>query len=230
MLEYQAEPGEFPRKDIKPIFRRGGYLHPIYSLSGKAITDDFPPNHIHHHGVWFSWSNAEFEGRVAAWRTSIEIARQRPLVGAGFAATEVKGIVDRFPTPGGLRTGLAAHSIYFQILGNHGIVGFLLYFGMIGFAILNTVRVAVIVHSRPELYWAGKMSRAIQLSIFGFLVGGAALSAAYYDLYLIVFGLSAVLLDYVRREVTGLNAAGVPSWKRGRQKTASTALQPAQRS
>src|SRR5436189_2242922 len=63
LLEYQAEPGEFPRTDIKPIFRRGGYIHPIYSLSGKVITDDFPPNHIHHHGVWFAWSNAEFEGR-----------------------------------------------------------------------------------------------------------------------------------------------------------------------
>ncbi|HKQ37094.1 MAG TPA: PmoA family protein [Verrucomicrobiae bacterium] len=63
LLEYQAEPGEFPRTDIKPSFRRGGYIHPIYSLSGKVITDDFPPNHIHHHGVWFAWSNAEFEGR-----------------------------------------------------------------------------------------------------------------------------------------------------------------------
>lgn len=64
LLEYQAEPGEFPRSDIKPIFRRGGYIHPIYSLSGKVITDDFPPNHIHHHGVWFAWSLAEFEGRT----------------------------------------------------------------------------------------------------------------------------------------------------------------------
>ena len=64
LLEYQAEPGEFPRANIKPIFRRGGYIHPIYSLSGKVITDDFPPNHIHHHGVWFSWSSAQFEGRA----------------------------------------------------------------------------------------------------------------------------------------------------------------------
>src|SRR6185503_2471461 len=63
VLEYQAEPGEFPRQDIQPLFRRGGYIHPIYTLSGKVITDDFPPNHIHHHGVWFTWSNAEFEGR-----------------------------------------------------------------------------------------------------------------------------------------------------------------------
>ena len=63
LLEFQAEPGEFPRADIKELFRRGGYIHPILSPSGKMITDDFPPNHIHHHGVWWSWTKTEFDGR-----------------------------------------------------------------------------------------------------------------------------------------------------------------------
>ena len=63
LLEYQAEPGELPRDNIKPIFQRGGYLHPIYTLSGKMVTDDYPPNHIHHHGVWWAWTHTEFEGR-----------------------------------------------------------------------------------------------------------------------------------------------------------------------
>jgi hypothetical protein len=62
-MAYQAEPGAFPRGDIKPAFRRGGYLHPIYTPSGKLVTDDFPPNHIHHHGVWWAWTNTEFDGR-----------------------------------------------------------------------------------------------------------------------------------------------------------------------
>jgi hypothetical protein len=63
LMEFQAEPGELPREDIKPLYIRGGYLHPIRTLSGKTITDDFPPNHIHHHGVWASWTKTEFEGR-----------------------------------------------------------------------------------------------------------------------------------------------------------------------
>ena len=63
LLEYQAEPGELPRPDIKTLFTRGGYIHPIYSPAGKLITDDFPPNHIHHHGVWWAWTKTEFEGR-----------------------------------------------------------------------------------------------------------------------------------------------------------------------
>jgi len=63
LLEFQAEPGAFPRDDIKELFRRGGYIHPVLSPSGKMITDDFPPNHIHHHGIWWSWTKTEFDGR-----------------------------------------------------------------------------------------------------------------------------------------------------------------------
>jgi len=63
LMSYQAEPGEFPRADIKPVFKRGGYLHPITTPSGKIVTDDFPANHIHHHGVWWAWTHTEFDGR-----------------------------------------------------------------------------------------------------------------------------------------------------------------------
>ncbi len=63
LMSYQAEPGEFPRADIKPVFKRGGYLHPIMTPSGKLVTDDFPANHIHHHGVWWAWTHTEFDGR-----------------------------------------------------------------------------------------------------------------------------------------------------------------------
>jgi hypothetical protein len=63
LFTYQGEPSELPRPDIKPLFKRGGYLHPVYSPSGLAVTDDYPPNHIHHHGIWMPWTKTEFEGR-----------------------------------------------------------------------------------------------------------------------------------------------------------------------
>lgn len=63
VARYQAEPGELPRADIKEEFRRGGYLHPLYSPAGHLVTDDFPTNHIHHHGVWMPWTSTEFQGR-----------------------------------------------------------------------------------------------------------------------------------------------------------------------
>jgi len=63
LIDYQAEPGALPRDNIKSSFERGGYLHPIRTLTGKVVTDDFPPNHIHHHGVWWAWTSSEFDGR-----------------------------------------------------------------------------------------------------------------------------------------------------------------------
>ncbi len=62
-IAYQAQPDELPASDIKEIFRRGGYIHPVYTPSGRTVTDDYPPDHYHHHGIWFAWTKTEFEGR-----------------------------------------------------------------------------------------------------------------------------------------------------------------------
>jgi hypothetical protein len=63
ILRYQAEPGELPRGDIPAVFRRGGYIQSIHTPGGRLVTDDFPPDHLHHHGVWSPWTKTEFEGR-----------------------------------------------------------------------------------------------------------------------------------------------------------------------
>ena len=63
LLDYVMR-GELPSADVKPVFRRGGYLHPVLTPSGRAVTDDYPPDHFHHHGIWFAWTKTEFEGRA----------------------------------------------------------------------------------------------------------------------------------------------------------------------
>lgn len=62
VIEYQGQPSDLPRPDIKPIFKRGGYIHPVYTPRGRVITDDYPADHLHHHGIWFAWTKTEFEG------------------------------------------------------------------------------------------------------------------------------------------------------------------------
>lgn len=63
ILVYQGKETDLPRPDIKPVYKRGGYIHPVYSPSGKLVTDDFPRNHLHHHGIWAPWTKTVFEGR-----------------------------------------------------------------------------------------------------------------------------------------------------------------------
>ena len=53
-----------PPDGVDKIFARSGYIHPVRSPSGIAITNDFPPKHLHHHGIWFPWTNTTYEGQT----------------------------------------------------------------------------------------------------------------------------------------------------------------------
>lgn len=59
---YQGEKTETPA-GYDPAYKRGGYLYPVLTPSGLNVTDDYPANHKHHHGIWSPWTKTEFEGR-----------------------------------------------------------------------------------------------------------------------------------------------------------------------
>ena len=50
-------------------FRRAHYVHPLYSLDGEILTEDFPADHKHHRGIFWSWHQVTVDGRAAgdAW-------------------------------------------------------------------------------------------------------------------------------------------------------------------
>lgn len=56
--------GLLPAPDgIDPVFAKSGHIHPLCTPSGRFVTDDFPPDHAHQHGIFFAWVNTTFEGR-----------------------------------------------------------------------------------------------------------------------------------------------------------------------
>jgi hypothetical protein len=63
VLKFVSKPSSLSDPKIKPVFLRGGYIHPVYSPSGRMVTDDYPSDHYHHHGIWFAWTKTEFEGK-----------------------------------------------------------------------------------------------------------------------------------------------------------------------
>jgi hypothetical protein len=62
VLFYRAK-GLAPRDDVKPELVRGGYIHPVLTPAGRLVTDDYPVDHKHHHGIWNAWTSTEYEGR-----------------------------------------------------------------------------------------------------------------------------------------------------------------------
>ena len=72
VLAYQMDRDQLPRADIDVRYKRAAYLHPVRSPSGATVTDDFPANHVHHHGIWSSWSKVQFQGRPTNFWETVE--------------------------------------------------------------------------------------------------------------------------------------------------------------
>ena len=80
ILTYQADEREPPRDDIPEIYKRGGYIRSVHTPDGIRVTDDYPTNHIHHHGIWAAWTKTEFEGRTPDfWNMGEGSATVRPV-------------------------------------------------------------------------------------------------------------------------------------------------------
>ncbi len=42
-------------KSLEGKWPRANYVHPLFDLDGKVISEDFPPDHRHHRGVFWAW-------------------------------------------------------------------------------------------------------------------------------------------------------------------------------
>ncbi|MCC6486364.1 MAG: PmoA family protein [Candidatus Hydrogenedentes bacterium] len=46
-----------PPEGIDAKYRRSSYIHPLYDLDGIVMSQDFPDDHYHHRGVFWTWPN-----------------------------------------------------------------------------------------------------------------------------------------------------------------------------
>lgn len=116
-------------------------------------------------------------GRINAWWNAFNLANSR-FFGGGFMIYMPEVFMRYAPDPYDVH---AAHSIYFQVLGEHGWVGLIL-FVLIGVLTWRDAgRVIKATKNHAELAWAGQLAAMIQVSMVGFAVSGAFLSLAYYD-------------------------------------------------
>lgn len=117
-------------------------------------------------------------GRINAWTMAFNLAADRPLTGGGFEIYDAPTFARYAPNPADIH---AAHSLYFQALGEHGFVGLGLYLTL-GLLVWRTgTRIIKLTEKRPELKWAGTLATMLQVSMVGFGVGGAFLSLLYFD-------------------------------------------------
>lgn len=54
---------KLPPEGIDPIYRRSGYIHPLYSPGGERLTRIQPPDHYHHYGIWNPYTLTHIKDR-----------------------------------------------------------------------------------------------------------------------------------------------------------------------
>lgn len=150
-------------------------------------------------------SDGSMHGRIVAWKVAIYSARDRFPFGAGFYGPQLAPLFHHyFPN----ERNHAAHSIYFQVLGEHGFIGLGIYLSLLAAAFTKLWQILRAARKQPDKRWIVELAVGLQASLIVFCVSGAALSLAYYDLFVI----DVCLL--------------LPVWQMARQKTSRSAYRP----
>jgi Methane oxygenase PmoA len=59
VLVYNRQSPPVP-KGIDPVYQRSGFLHPVKTPKGKIVTDTFPKDHAHQHGIFSAWVKTSY--------------------------------------------------------------------------------------------------------------------------------------------------------------------------
>ena len=152
--------------------------------------------------------DGSFMGRVVAWKISWLIAMDHPLFGGGMHAVQRLLVWDTYRpflylldsvirTPPADTFPHAAHSTYFEVLGDTGFIGLALFLGVVGLGFWNCRSIMRMGRRHPSLAWAVDLGRMMQITLVVYCVTTALLSMGYFELFYIV----VALLSRCRRTV-----------------------------
>ncbi len=120
------------------------------------------------------------QGRINAWHMAFNLAKDRPLVGGGFETFKPDTFRMYAPIPDNVHD---SHSIYFEVLGEHGFIGLALFLALgiatwkAGGSIIKSVKYD------ESKKWASDLAAMTQVSMVGFASAGTFLGLANFDLY-----------------------------------------------
>jgi putative inorganic carbon (HCO3(-)) transporter len=147
-------------------------------------------------------------GRINAWHFAINVASHN-FLGGGFNVFTPRQFAIYAPDPLAFHV---AHSIFFQVLGDHGFIGLAMFITLIVCVWRTGTRIIKFCGNAPDLKWAADLARMLQVCVIGYAVSGAFLSLAYFDLFYDFIVLLVVVekLLMLKRDKAGKHIAYVP--------------------
>jgi probable O-glycosylation ligase (exosortase A-associated) len=140
--------------------------------------------------------DASAVGRLNAWMVAWSVAKTH-VFGAGMSYQHAS-LFAMFGTHE--TTVRAAHSIYFQVLGNHGFIGLGIYLMIWISTYANAGWLRRNGSIRAETRWVADLGAMIQVCLVGYAVGGAFLSLAYFDLPYNIMVMTVLARRWTERE------------------------------
>ncbi len=141
--------------------------------------------------------------RLQSWTVAWNLAKEAPLTGAGFEF-EYSPDEARWLRYGSeeytwaLQHSSSAHSIYFQMLGQHGFVALLFFLILLFGTLLSLNQIKKQAMTNADSTWVAAYASSLQVGLIGYMVSGAFLSSAYFDLAWLYFALTAILAREVK--------------------------------
>jgi len=138
--------------------------------------------------------DASANQRIDSWWFCYNLARTR-LLGGGFDCFTPELYYLYAPNPeinikqkeDGTLEAHTAHSIYFQVLAEHGFIGLSIYMICILSIIFSMRKLDKISKKLPNAGWISDYSRAFIVSIIGFMACAAFVSRAYFELFWVIY-------------------------------------------
>ncbi len=120
-------------------------------------------------------------GRIAAWKMAFNLGNGR-ITGGGFNTWKPTTYRLYSDNPEDWDRYTAAHSIYFNMIGEHGWIGFILFASIFISAWRMASGIIKKARGSPDLKWAADLMRMMHVSFIAYGVGGAFLQLSYFDL------------------------------------------------
>jgi O-antigen ligase len=142
--------------------------------------------------------------RLAAWEWAINYAKEHPF-GGGFGL--FNGAVVQFKTEDAngqittaTRVGTAAHSIYFEVLGEQGYPGIVLFLSGLVTTIMGTFWISRFRHEGTKPHWYAALSRSLFVSMMVFSAAASFVGIAFQPMLYVFFGFYCCVYRVVRQE------------------------------
>lgn len=138
------------------------------------------------------------QSRLDVWAMIINLARDRPLLGAGMDPWHEDTYARYADDPTKIAKAWSAHSIYFSVLAEHGFIGLGLFLTIFFLAFRGATGVVRECEQIEGAEWLADLMRMLQVSLGGYFVAGAFHQVPYFDLPWHIVGIIVIGQGLVR--------------------------------